>query len=144
MTVLTEQASQWFLLGLQAYVARHGFPDITRSHLIILGNLDCGATYASAIAQRAGVSRQAIYKTVSELQALGILELQEDPIKRNQKQVVMTDRCHELVTVARAGLAALEAHLAHRIGADAVNALRQVLAMDWGALPDLEEMRAPS
>jgi DNA-binding MarR family transcriptional regulator len=82
-----------------------------------------------------GVSRQAIYRTVRELQALDVLRLEDDPERGNQKLVVMTERGFRLVAQARAALGEIEATLDKRIGAAAVRGLREALENDWGAAP---------
>ncbi len=135
LTVLFQTASQWVMYGLLSKLHARGYTDITESHLMLLGNLDCGTTYAAAIAQRMGVSRQAIYRTVRELQALDVLRLEDDPERGNQKLVVMTERGFRLVTQARAALGEIEATLDKRIGAEAVRGLREALENDWGAAP---------
>lgn len=100
--------------------------------MMLIANLDCGATHASAVAQRMGVSRQAIFRTTRELQALGLLRLETDPGRGNQKLVVMTEEGMRLVRDARAALAEVDAALAARIGPEAAAQLRAVLEAEWG------------
>lgn len=135
LTVLFQSASQWVMHGLLAKLHGRGYADITEPHLMLLGNLDCGTTHASAIAQRMGVSRQAIYRTVRDLQALDVLRLEDDPERGNQKLVVMTEHGFQLVAQARTALAEIEATLNKRIGAAAVRGLREALEDSWGAAP---------
>jgi len=106
---------------------------ITEPHLVLFGNLDCGATHAARIAQRMRVSRQAISKSLRELQRLGFIRLEDDPERRNQKLVVMTERGTELALEARGELREIEAEIADHIGASAMEALRLALEKGWGA-----------
>ena len=116
LTVLLQTASQWVMTGLLNALHLQGYADITEPHLILIGNLDCGTTHAAAVAQRMGVSRQAINRTLRELETQGFLRLEEDPVRRNQKIIVITESGVELVTHARRALDELEELLGSRIG----------------------------
>ena len=135
LTVLLQTASQWVMHALVARLHACGHDRVTEAHLVLFGNLDCGTTYASAIAQRMRVSRQAISKTLRELQTLGLVRLENDPVRANQKRVVMTTGGMRLATDARRELADIEARLADRIGREASEALRSILETGWGDAP---------
>ncbi len=132
LTVLLEAASQSVLRNLTARLLSRGYDKVTESHLVLFGNLDCGATHAAQIAQRMHVSRQAISKTLRELRELGFVRLEDDSERRNQKLVVMTERGMELAVVARGELRDIEAELADKIGAKAMRSLRVALEDGWG------------
>ena len=132
MTVLLQTAQTWLAHSLDTRLAARGHPPLTEAQTALLSNLDCGSTYASAVAQRMGISRQAVYRTVREMAALGLLELQTDPVKRNQKLIVMTDKANALAIDARAVLAEIETELAARIGPADTAALRRALEAGWG------------
>jgi len=78
------------------------------------------------------VSRQAISKTLREMQALGFIQLENDHDRRNQKLVVMTNRGLQLAVAARSELREIETAIARRIGAEAIAALRGALEKGWG------------
>jgi len=132
LTVLLEAASQSVLRTLATRLSARGYEEITEPQLVLFGNLDCGATHAARIAQRMRVSRQAISKTLRELQGLGFLQLEDDPDRRNQKLVVMSERGLQLALEARAELRRIEAEISVRIGANAMEALRVALETGWG------------
>jgi len=132
LTVLLENASQSVLRVLTARLREHGYEQITESHLVLFGNLDCGATYAAQIANRMHLSRQAISKTLRELQNLSYVRLEYDSQRRNQKKVVMTDSGLQLAVDARKELTAIESDLTDRIGTEAMAALRSALEVGWG------------
>lgn len=132
LTVLLQTAQHWVLTGLLAQLHARGYVLITQTHLILLGNLDCGATHAAAVASRMGVSRQAVFRTVADMERLGFLRLAPDSERGNQKLVMMTDQGMALIGEARTALAAIEQGLAERIGAPAARALRDALQQGWG------------
>jgi DNA-binding MarR family transcriptional regulator len=102
---------------------------------MLLANLDCGATHASAVAQRMGVTRQAMNRTVREMEALGYLSLQTDQKRLNQKLLVMTEGGMRLALDARAAMVDVEKQLGNRIGASALAAMRAPLELPWGDVP---------
>jgi len=132
LTVLLEAASRSVLRSLTARLRGCGYAMVTDPHLVLFGNLDCGATHAAQIAQRMQVSRQAVSKTLRELQELGFVRLEDDPERRNQKLVIMTDRGMALALDARQELHAIESALAQEIGPGAMAALRGALEQRWG------------
>lgn len=133
LTVLLETASRSILRSLVARLRAHGHAGVSDPHLVLIGNLDCGATHAAQIAQRMDVSRQAISKTLRELQNMGIIRLENDTTRRNQKIVVLTDVGKRLALDARRELAEIEASIAMDISTEAMAALRSALELKWGA-----------
>lgn len=133
LTVLLEAVSQSVMRRLHVRLRECGYVTVTEPHLVLFGNLDCGATHAAQMAQRMQVSRQAISKTLRELQSLGFVRLEDDPARRNQKLVVMTEVGMQLAVDAREQLHAIEAELAAEIGTEAFTALRDALEEYWNA-----------
>lgn len=99
------------------------FPDITPVDLTFFGALDCGATHAAGVAQRLGISRQAVSRTARELEAKGLLRLCPDPDRMNHNLLVMTERGEALAREGRKALAEIEAGL----GEESAQSLRDGL-----------------
>lgn len=135
LTVLLEAVSKSVLQRLHVRLRECGYDTVTEPHLVLFGNLDCGATHAAQIAQRMQVSRQAISKTLRELHSLGFVRLEDDQARRNQKLVAMTEQGMQLASDARAQLHAIEAEIATEIGTEALSALRCALEAYWTAGP---------
>jgi DNA-binding MarR family transcriptional regulator len=127
------KAQQWVSAGVLDLMAKRGHKRLAPSHLAFLANLDCGSTHASAVARRMGVSRQAVYRTTRELQAMKILDLVDDPDKKNQKIIRMTAHGTKVVADARLCLAKVEATLRERLGARNFDRLSSILRADWGS-----------
>ncbi len=129
---LLVNAQQWVLLSLLHLMAIRGQTEVSAAHLAFLANLDCGETHASSVARRTGVTRQAVYRTTRELQALGILILENDPTRRNQKLIRMTPKGMTVIADARQCLAEVEGVLKSRIGEDDFSDLMATLRDNWG------------
>jgi DNA-binding MarR family transcriptional regulator len=132
LTVLLHSGAHWILRGVLNRLRDQGFDRITEPHLTLLGHLDCGATHAAAVAERMGVTRQAIARTLRELEALGYVGLERDPVRKNQKVIVMTAAGESLALAARAALEETEAVLKERIGPTRLQGLREALRAEWG------------
>ena len=132
LSVLLHAAAEDVLRRLRDGLHARGWREVTTPQLVLFGHLDCGATHAALIAQRLGVSRQAISRTLRELETAGLVTLEIDPDRGNRRLVVMTPRGERLALAARAELAAIEAALAERLGAGDAAALRRALEREWG------------
>ena len=92
------RAQKWLVSLLQD----RGFHDLTQSQLSFLGALDCGPNNASKIAGDLGISRQAVHKTVKELENCGWLQSEPDQVRRNQRIITFTDEGERMMSEARA------------------------------------------
>lgn len=99
MTSNFERRAQKWLVDL---LHERGFSELTQSQLNFLGALDCGPNNASKIAQNLGVTRQAVHKTVKELEANQWLTSEADPIRRNQRIITFTVEGERMMSEARA------------------------------------------
>jgi len=90
--------------------------------------LDPSGTRPTVLADRLGVSRQAVHQLIGPLRDQGLVELVADPQSGRSKLVCLTDRGRESVAVAERGLAALEDQLTTMLGSDEANALSRLLA----------------
>lgn len=125
-------AHQWVSLSVSHLMSERGHAKLAPAHIAFLANLDCGATHASAVARRMGVSRQAVYRTTRELQVLGILVLEDDSERGNQKIIRMTPHGNQVINDARSCLVEVEATLRNRIGARDFDRLFAILKEPWG------------
>ncbi len=112
------QAHDALLAHLAKELTARGHEGITASALGFLAQLDCGVNQASAIAQKLGVSRQMIAKTVAEMERAGWLAQERDARRRNRKVIRFTADGERLMADARHVLQALDEQLAQQCGAD--------------------------
>lgn len=124
--------TRWFDIGVSNLLRQAGHTGTTRSHALVMANLDDEGSSESELARRAGVSRQAIHQVVRDLSAKGMVDTRPDPGDRRRCLVVATELGRTISADADAALEYLESELARRIGADRVAALRAGLAVDPG------------
>ena len=126
-------ANQWVSASLLHVMRARNHDDLTSAHLTFFCHLNCGATSASEVARRMGITRQAVYKVTQELQRIGALELIEDPTDKRQKIIHMTKHGERIAMDAVAAMEEVEAHLRNAIGQKRFESLAQIMRLDWGA-----------
>ncbi len=132
MARLLLRAFRWFEDGLFSALDEAGWSGVRRPHSAIFGHLDKEGTTESELARRIGITRQSVHQSVSELKAMGLVELLPCPSNRSAKLVVVTPLGREQHRVALKAFADLEAELGRRIGRAQVAELRRILELDWG------------
>jgi DNA-binding MarR family transcriptional regulator len=130
-------AADWFNDGLLSALTAAGWPRLSRHQAQVFPLLGPDGVSQSEISRRLGITRQSVNKLVHELIAVGVLEHRPDPSDRRAKRVVLTTQGRRLAADAARILDRMEQHLADRIGADQVDALRAAVEADWGEPPIL-------
>jgi len=90
-----------------------------------------------ALADKLGISKQAVSKTLAEMAAEGVVELVPDPADARGKRVRFTARGADAIQHGLGVLAALERELAGRIGERTMKALHDALVAIDDALATL-------
>lgn len=96
-------------------------------HNHVLRHLDLDGTRASVIAERSGLTRQAITQIVDELEAAGVVTREPDPQDGRAKRIVYTDAGRAGFAASRARIAAIEAQWHAELGDERWEALRAAL-----------------
>lgn len=109
----------WLLKGL----ADRNFEGLNPTHLSFISVMDCADNIASEIARRLRISRQAVHKTVRELEALDYVETIPNPAQRNSRIIRFTVQGETLIASARQLFADLDAHLSTHVSAKSLSEL---------------------
>lgn len=136
---LLTDAKRWFDDALLSSMQAAGERPVTVAQAAVFANLDAGGTSISELARRIGTTRQSVHQAVHGLIGMGLLKQVPDPTSARSRLVRTTPagaRAHER---ALRMIATIEGVLAERIGADAVNALRDGLDCDRGAPPLVQD-----
>lgn len=135
LTSSFERRAQKWLVNL---LRDRGFIGVTQSQLNFLGALDCGPNNASQIANDLGITRQAVHKTVKELETFGWLNSKADPIRRNQRIITFTDEGERMMSEARALFKQLDEKLFAGWAPERIDAVFELLQ---SPLEDQERLR---
>ena len=104
----------------------HGH-ELRPTHNHVLRNLDADGTRASVLAERAGLSRQAITQIVDELEAAGVVEREADPDDGRAKLVRYTAEGRRSFAESRQRIAAITDRWRSEVGDETWNAFERGL-----------------
>lgn len=96
----------------------------------ILTFVDNGVVTISSIAQKIGISRQAVHKIVKNLNEKGFLNLSHQESKRD-KQIVMTAKGEELLKCRQDVMSKVEKKIAAKLGYENFCRLKKLLVQQW-------------
>ena len=108
-----------------------GYSSLTQSEARLLAHMAGKPMSMSELARRLSISRQAVHKSVAELERRGVLVVQGDPQRGNSKLVVYTAKGKELNAAGVKIITQIEARIAEQIGAENLEALKRILALKW-------------
>jgi len=110
-------------------VALHerGFTDFTPAFPQIMSNLDTEGSRIGAIAQRAGITRQAAGQLVAEIEACGYIERRAEPDDARATLVVFTARGRRMLAAVFEILTALDEEFVGLVGKRGYDKLRDDL-----------------
>ena len=110
-----------------ARLAEVGHSAIRVAHGAVLQNLDEGGTTVSALAERAGMTKQAMAELVQYLERHGYVRRAPDPADRRAKLVVPTDQGREVIAIASGLVPEMERRLIEERGRSRWRQLRDDL-----------------
>ncbi|CCH89098.1 transcriptional regulator, MarR family [Modestobacter italicus] len=117
-------ASRWFDAQLLQELEHQGWPRLSPAQSLVFAYLEEDGVSPSELARRLGNSRQATHELVNGLCRVGLLEVGDDPARRNGRLVTLTKQGREFAIAGYRTLMALEKSL----GARRVSILRRLLA----------------
>jgi DNA-binding MarR family transcriptional regulator len=100
---------------------------LRRSHTLLLPHIALEGTRMSDLAERLGVSKQAVTQLVDELEGFGVVEREPDPDDARARRVVFTPRGRQAMLEGLVTLRDLEDELSRAIGKALMLALREAL-----------------
>jgi DNA-binding MarR family transcriptional regulator len=104
-----------------------GHEGLTLFHTALISNLDLEGTRITILAERAGVSKQAMGQLVADLEQRGYIERAPDPSDGRASLVKFTEQGWEFLQDAYRVKQAIEARYAEVLGEDDMNSLWELL-----------------
>ncbi len=111
-----------------ALIRTRGYPDLLPSYPALLANLDTEGSSITALAAKAGFSRQAASQKIAEIEARGYVERRPDPSDGRGVIVVRTKKGQRLLKDALEVVAGLEEEYAEIIGRQRLRLMKRALA----------------
>lgn len=104
-----------------------GFPEVHPAHIAVFTALDPQGTRVSVLAERAGISRQAMSVLVRGLDAAGYLSTQTDPSDQRATLVRLDERGETFCRAAIEVAGELNREIEARLGEDTAKSIRAAL-----------------
>jgi DNA-binding MarR family transcriptional regulator len=105
-------------------LAERGHGAIRMAHGVVFQHLDKSGTTVSALAERAGMTKQAMAELVHYLEGHGYLRREPDPEDRRAKLVQLTDLGREVVAIVLGLVPEMEDRIIDALGKSRWRALR--------------------
>src|SRR5215469_6058506 len=115
------------IAAMMVKVASNGFDDMTPAFASLIPLLDAAGARPTALAQRAGITKQAISQLVRELESRGYVEQVADPTDTRAKIVRLTRRGVALRATCADMREGLQAVALETLGKTRLTRLRQDL-----------------
>jgi DNA-binding MarR family transcriptional regulator len=113
--------------ALQRIATKSGEPRLRRSHTSLLPHIDLAGTRITELAERLGVTKQAVSQLVDELEALNLLARIPDPDDARARRVTFTERGRKGLLEGLQVLRTLELELGEAIGDKRMQQFRAAL-----------------
>jgi DNA-binding MarR family transcriptional regulator len=105
-----------------------GFDDVREGHGCVFGFIDTdGGSRLTDLAERSGLTKQAVGEAATELERLGYLERVPDPRDRRAKIIKLTPRGLDAVVTGRRLFAEIEREWADEFGDELLAGLRDAV-----------------
>src|SRR5262245_12950733 len=105
-----------------------GFRDVRPAHLGVMRQLDLGGTRITEVAERAGVTKQAMGQMVADCEKLNLVTTVPDVTDGRAKVVLFTNRGRTLIAKSRAIIARTEKEIEQMLGSAHYANFRAALA----------------
>ena len=112
---------------LNRELAEAGYQEIRDSHGCVFGNIAPDGSRLTELAERSGLTKQAVGEAVTDLEQLGYVERSPDPSDGRAKIIRLTPRGAETQAAGFEIMAGIEVGWAERYGAGRVAAMRELL-----------------
>jgi len=107
-------------------LAAEGYADIREGYGCVFGFIDIDAgSRLTDLAERSGLTKQAVSEVIPELEALGYLTREPDPRDRRAKIIKLTPKGRDACLTGRRLFAEIEAEWAEQFGDELLSALRE-------------------
>jgi DNA-binding MarR family transcriptional regulator len=126
LPALLTQVKQAALQRMLVRMAEAGFGDVREGHGCVFGFIDAEhGSRLTDLAERSGLTKQAVGEAVAELERKGYLERVPDPRDGRAKVIKLTERGHDACLTGRRLFAEIEREWAEQLGEDLMAGLRE-------------------
>ena len=126
LPALLSQVKDVAIDKMRERLAAEGYADIREGYGCVFGFIDIDAgSRLTDLAERSGLTKQAVSEVIPELEALGYLTREPDPRDRCAKIIKLTPKGRDACLTGRRLFAEIEAEWAEQFGDELLSALRE-------------------
>jgi DNA-binding MarR family transcriptional regulator len=126
LPALLSQVKDVAIDKMRERLAAEGYADIREGYGCVFGFIDIDAgSRLTDLAERSGLTKQAVSEVIPELEALGYLTREADPRDRRAKIIKLTPKGRDACLTGRRLFAEIEAEWAEQFGDELLSALRE-------------------
>lgn len=133
LLLLLVLAERHLVNALQEHLVAAGFVDHRVVHHNVMAHVTYDGIRLTELAERAGITKQAMSELVRDLVQLGYLRTRPDPEDGRAKLITFTTRGRQAVDAATGAFRGIDRVLADQMGPGALEALRHSLLAVIGA-----------
>ncbi len=132
LRVLLMRRHEWLYERGMASASENGYGFVTPAMARVFEQIGSGGPVSlSELARRLAISRQSLHETITAACSHGLVELVADATNKRIRIARFTEAGKRMSRTVVQVDRELERDLAHRIGTDNVQALKNILAMEW-------------
>jgi DNA-binding MarR family transcriptional regulator len=126
LPVLLTQVKQLAVHKMRERLAEEGYGDIREGYGCVFGFIDIDeGSRLTDLAERSGLTKQAVGEVIPELEELGYVTREPDPRDRRAKIIKLTPKGRDACLTGRRLFAEVEAEWAEQFGEELLTALRE-------------------
>ncbi len=129
----------WWMNGLEKNARAHGVPTLSRPQGMLVSRILEGEHRPIRIAEKMGMTRQAIHFQINQLVELKVLKLRQDPDDRRALIVELAPQRAGPGAFYAAVIRELQLKLTERLGKKDIETFRKIVRSDWGEPPILSK-----
>lgn len=131
LRALLQLRAEWLEEQVFQRAAANGYAQLTPAMVRMFGHMGGRPIGVSELARRLAVSKQAVHQVANEVVRMGLVELIPSEQDGRVKLLRFTQRGWAMSDRAAEELQRIEAEIADKIGRDAMEELRRLLALEW-------------
>jgi DNA-binding MarR family transcriptional regulator len=126
LPVLLTQVKEMAIRKMRARLAEEGYDDIREGYGCVFGFIDIDeGSRLTELAERSGLTKQAVGEVIPELEALGYVTREPDPRDKRAKIIKLTTKGRDACLTGRRLFAEIEQEWAEEFGDELLAALRE-------------------
>ncbi len=125
----------WWICAMEENAKALGLPKLGRSKAILIAHISLGEHRPVRLAEKLGLTRQAVHLLINQLVEMNVLQLTKDPDDGRASIVQFVSNVEGRANLYPLLMKAIEKHLERRLGKKDFQAFLRISRKEWGDHP---------